>query len=215
MTWYRGLPGVWVLLGTILIQSQHIGAANYEMCLRDLYEADVDGNFLLTREEYMNFIETRSDGSIDVSAYEKLPLALITIFNFAACMCSQYGIGIPGCCVGDRARINLDPSNSPLVVSDSLYTFCLHIDLVIGAYETPGPTPGPTPVPSNELSPMPSFRPSVHPTGAPISNSPSASPSTRSSLPPSVNPSMVATPMPTIMDSKETQSKCNPVKDDE
>jgi hypothetical protein len=211
MTWYRGLPGVWVLLGTILIQSQHSGAVNYEKCLRDLYEADVDGNFLLTRDEYMNFIEKRSDGSINVSAYENLPLALITNFNFAACMCSQYGIGIPGCCVGDRARIDLDPSNSPMVISDSLYTFCLHIDLVIGAYETPGPTP----VPSNKPSYMPSFRPSVHPTGAPTSNSPSASPFTLSSLPPSVNPSMVATPMPTIMDSKETQSKCNPLKDDE
>lgn len=162
--------------------------SEWQECVDQLYESDVNGNLELGEVEYTLFIATRTRGQILVDQYRNLPFSLISCFVYGACFCGVFSF-TPDCCVGEDAHIDLDTENSAFI-SDNLITLCRSVDDAI--LQEIGTLP-PISLPPFEQpteAPAATLPPSMVPTNATVTLSPSMSPS-----------DVLATMMPTRVES--------------
>ena len=155
----------------------------HQSCVDDLYASDLNDNLKIDENEYVLFISKRSRGAIDVNKYSELPFSLISNFVYGSCFCSLF-LGIPNCCVGKEAAIDLDPKESSYI-EDNLITICTNIDAaIINEIGTFAPTVNPTMEPTNQLT-------SSEPTEAPTrvgSENPTPEPTDQPTMEPSESP---------------------------
>ena len=163
----------------------------FQACVNDLNASDTDGDNKVSKEEYVQFISTRSRGGIDVDEYSSLPFSLISNYIYGSCFCSVVS-GDPNCCVGANAAISLDVEQYPRI-KDNLVTICRNTDESIGAQIGTLPTLPPTSTPTGQ----PTVTPVTDtPTGTPT-GTPTATPTTAPTATPTASPTAVPTLSPT------------------
>lgn len=171
----------------------------YQDCVDDLFESDLNEDMKVTEEEYVEFILIRSRGGI-VGEYRTLPFSLISNFIYGSCFCS-FVYKNPNCCVGPDAGINIDPNGNSFI-EDNLITICRTTDEAIrNEIGTFPPTPSPTITDSD--------RPSGSPTST-ITNEPSESPTFAPSDAPTSTPTLEPTTIAPTMTPSSTPSTSTP-----
>mmetsp|Transcript_25408 Transcript_25408/g.54653 ORF Transcript_25408/g.54653 Transcript_25408/m.54653 type:complete len:1087 (+) Transcript_25408:346-3606(+) len=186
-----------------------------ETCYIKLYESDVDGDGIVTNDEYTTFVAELSEGDYNVTNYVDLPFAIKVNFVYLNCLC-QLNPEIArqedrNCCEGPDGGIYVagaGPEDTPTEVEDAyLQTVCGEtqgaIEYVrnetvvvtgspmVGPTGSPSvePTESPTTLPSASPSNQPTQSPSPKPTTSTPTQSPSADPSKNPTDPPTLAPS--------------------------
>ena len=175
-----------------------IASDRYAGCFSELDQADQNKNLKLSEQEYVTFIDLRTNGRINLTSYVDLPLSLISNYIFAACACT-FWTSDAGCCVGEKINVDLNRTASALITGN-LVTFCSNVDSAI-TLEL-----GPSPAPSMMATNAPSLAPTLAPTLGPTST-PSHAPTLARTLAPTRAPTHAPTPpAPTMSKFKKTVS---------
>ena len=183
-------------------------SSDLQDCVNDLYASDQNGDLKIDEEEYVYFINSQSRGEIDVEDYSELPFSLVSNFVYGSCFCS-FVLGIPDCCVGENAGIDIDPDQSPLI-EDNLITICrtatTTIQSIVGTFaptispETDSPSASPTNIVTEEPSESPTEEPTAEHSLEPTTQEPTKAPTDLSSSTPTLTVTDPIPPVPPIPD---------------
>lgn len=85
---------------------------DYPGCYSDLHKADRNGDGLVKRNEYLNFIQEY--GKRICFSTDKLTLQQSATFNSLACICKSQEGSKDDCCIGDKAQIPTSGALTPI-----------------------------------------------------------------------------------------------------
>ena len=71
-----------------------------ESCFTKLYESDIDGNGIVTNDEYTTFVSELSEGIFNETSYIDLPFVLKVNFVYLSCLCTIMEGSNSDCCTG-------------------------------------------------------------------------------------------------------------------
>ena len=167
-----------------------------ETCYTPLYNSNINGDGVVSIDEYPIFIRELSDGVIDVTSFSDLPFVLQVNFVYLSCLC-EVGIddsNITCCSNGGLSTAGTGPGETPTPTEmQYLNIVCSDTQASVDyAIEDGVPTRKPAtsnPTPLTPVTTHPSASPTKKPTIEPTTSSPSKKPT----VPPSAAP---VTPAP-------------------
>ena len=177
-------------------------ASNTEECKENLLAASSKHGFMFTKDAYLEFIGTQSNGSIDKKTFDSSVIGLAHEYWNVVCKVN------PGGCTSDIETPVYDVINYSDSGSDLMSEFCARVDGVLQDLGvSPVPTKSPTNLPTaidvptlSPVVPVPSPRPSLSPTKTPTLSpmkAPTRSPTNEPSLAPTRSPTKGPTMVPT------------------
>jgi hypothetical protein len=167
------------------------------LCKNDLAVADANMDGELSSSEFVTFLELYSQGAIVVSKFSEVPLRILMIYFWGACLCSTESGGDSRCCVGDNAHVNLtfkDQREGEVY----LFVFCSQVregivDVLSGS-KSPSQSPSLAPT---RFGVLPSNTPSLGPSASPTASI-SALPSIAPSPSPTLQPTLAVSDVPSF-----------------
>ena len=159
-------------------------------CQDNASAADKNNDMQLSSEEYDEFIGLYSNGEIAEEEFSEMPLRLVMIFNWIACLCTFEPETDMECCVQENARVDISNSEPS---DQSLLFLCSQTNQAIGhiveeASGSARPSTPATESPSGKLTLSPSKR-----------ATPSSAPAIL--IPPTRSPSSTPIPVSSFSDS--------------
>jgi len=99
-----------------------------ESCFTKLYESDIDGNGIVTNDEYTTFVSELSEGTFNETNYIDLPFVLKVNFVYLSCLCTIMEGSNSDCCTGADGGIFVagsNPNETPSELEEAyLITVC-------------------------------------------------------------------------------------------
>jgi hypothetical protein len=174
------------------IQSDVLIQGDLLSCSDNLKAADADGNSIVDRFEFTEYIALQSAERID-SPFMFLPLQFIAIFYSESCTTCYEETNVPDCCVGDKAGIDVSDSDPERYYSTLVYV-CISTDQQLDELQLPSVAPA-TVVPGT-VAPTPAVPGTVAPATTPPGTTSPATPIASDA--PSDSPIAAATAAPTV-----------------
>lgn len=188
-----------------------IAAFTDDSCYKNMLEVDVDENYKLDKDEYVEFVKLMGPENFlsGVSDFPDLPLPLQSTFYPLSCLCPDSAK--TNCCDNTIEIFGADEANPDQATKNDLYLICSLTRLAINRYlssldptmsptEAPQATPKPTPIPTPSPTPLPTAPPTPSPTSFPTplpTPKPFAEPTPSPTPLPTPGPTPSPTPFPT------------------
>ena len=138
-----------------------------ESCFTKLYESDIDGNGIVTNDEYTTFVSELSEGTFNETSYIDLPFVLKVNFVYLSCLCTIMEGSNSDCCTGADGGIfvaGAKPNETPSELEEAyLITVCSETQGAID-YAVDELTSSPTIVTTSSPTVGVTQAPSVQPT---------------------------------------------------
>ena len=184
-----------------------IAAFADDSCYENMLEVDVDENYKLDKDEYVEFVKLMGPENFlsGVDDFPDLPLPFQSTFYPLSCLCPDSAKN--NCCDNMIEIFGADEANPDHATKNDLYLICSLTRLAINRYlssldptmsptEAPQATPKPTPIPTPSPTPLPTPKPTAPPTPSPTPF-PTPLPTPKPFAEPTPSPTPFPTPGPT------------------